>query len=289
MNEFEFIAALRGLPLHPGARGLADDAAVVEIGGETLVLTHDTMVEGVHYLPSQDMADVAWKLVATNLSDLAAKGAHPVGVLLGHTLGDDDDRFLTGMTEVLGHYGVGLLGGDSVKAAGPRTLGLTALGRAVHTPVPSRSGAQVGDGLFVTGTLGEALLGFEALRDETGSDPSPYTRPLARMAEGEALAPLVTAMMDVSDGLLLDAYRLAEASEVSLAIDTAACPVADPARLMECLTWGEDYELLFTLPADASPPVSATRVGTVEPRGFAPLFVDGEPVSNPQGLGYQHR
>ena len=86
MNEFEFIAALRNLPLHPGARGLADDAAVIEIGGENLVLTHDTMVEGVHYLPSQDMADVAWKLVASNLSDLAAMGAVPLGVLLGHTL-----------------------------------------------------------------------------------------------------------------------------------------------------------------------------------------------------------
>lgn len=289
MNELEFIAALRGLPLHPGARGLTDDAAVIEIGGETLVLTHDTMVEGVHYLPSQDIADVAWKLVASNLSDLAAMGAHPLGVLLGHTLGDDDERFLAGLQEVLSHYGVGLLGGDSVKAAGPRTLGLTAVGRAVRTPAPSRSGAQVGDSLFVTGTLGEALLGFEALRDETGGDCSAYTRPLARVAEGAALAPLVTAMMDVSDGLLLDAFRMAEASEVSLAIDTAACPVADAKRRIECLTWGEDYELLFTLPAGAQAPVAATKVGTVEPRGFAPLFVDGEPVTNPQGLGYQHQ
>lgn len=289
MNELDFIAALRNLPLHPGARGLADDAAVIGLGGETLVLTHDTMVEGVHYLPSQDMADVAWKLVASNLSDLGAMGAAPLGVLLGHTLGDDDERFLAGFHEVLEHYGVGLLGGDSVTGAGPRTLGLTAVGRAVHAPVPSRSGARVGDRLFVTGTLGEALVGFEALRDGTGADASAYTRPLARVAEGEALAPLVTAMMDVSDGLLLDSYRMAEASEVSLAIDTAACPVANPARLMECLTWGDDYELLFTLPAELEPPVRATRIGAVEPRGCAPLFVDGEPVTNPQGLGYQHR
>ena len=75
---------------------------------------------------------------------------------------------------------------------------------------------------------------------------------------------------------------------MSIAIDTAACPVAEPARVMECLTWGDDYELLFTLPEGTKPPVQATRVGTVEPRGFAPLFVDGEPVTNREGLGYTH-
>ncbi len=289
MNETDFIAALRRLPLHPGARGLEDDAAVLEIGGETLVITHDTMVEGVHYLPAQHMADVAWKLVATNLSDLAAKGAQPLGVLLSHTLGERDEAFLAGLDEVLAHYGVGILGGDTVRGNGPRTLGLTAIGRATHTPVPSRAGAQVGHALYVTGTLGEAMLGFEALRDGTDADSAAYTRPLARVAEGEALSQHVSAMMDVSDGLLLDTFRMAEASAVSIAIDTAACPVAEPARVMECLTWGDDYELLFTLPEGTEPPVAATRIGTVELRGFAPLFVDGEPVTNREGLGYTHR
>jgi thiamine-monophosphate kinase len=294
MNESEFIAALRTLPLHPGARGLQDDAAILEIGGETLVLTHDTMVEGVHFLPQQGMADVAWKLVASNLSDLAAKGALPIGVLLSHTLGDGDEDFQAGLEDVLSHYGIGLLGGDTVRGSGARTLGLTAIGRALFTPVPSRSGAQVGDALYVTGTLGEALLGFEALksqngRDGTGGDHVAYSRPLARVAEGEVLAPLVSAMMDVSDGLLLDAFRMAEASKVSIAIDTAACPVADPARVMECLTWGDDYQLLFALPPNLETPVNATRIGVVEPRGFAPLFVDGESVTNPQGLGYVHK
>ncbi len=289
MNEADFIAALRALPLHAGARDLYDDAAVLEIGGETLVITHDAMIEGVHYLPDQDMADVAWKLVATNLSDLAAKGAQPLGVLLGHTLGDGDERFLSGLGEVLAHYGTGLLGGDTVSGNGTRSLGLTAIGRASHTPVPARSGAQIGDGLFVTGMLGAAMLGFEAVRDRTGADHAAYARPRARVQEGTALAPHVTAMMDVSDGLLLDAFRMAEASEVSIAIDTAACPVADPARTMECLTWGDDYELLFTLPAGALCPVKAQQIGKVEPRGFAPLFVDGEAVTNARGLGYTHQ
>lgn len=287
-GEADFIAALRTLPLHPGARNLEDDAAVLEIGGETLVLTHDTMVEGVHFLPSQDMADVAWKLVATNLSDLAAKGAQPIGVLLSHTLGEGNEDFIAGLNDVLTHYGVTILGGDTVSGNGARTLGLTAIGRATHTPPPSRKGAQIGDALYVTGMLGEAMLGFEALRDGTSGDTSAYTRPMAHLAEGEALAPHVSAMMDVSDGLLLDTFRMAEASEVSIAIDTGACPVADPTRVMECLTWGDDYELLFTLPAGLQPPVPATRIGTVEPRGFAPLFVDGEPVTNREGLGYAH-
>src|SRR5687768_16330346 len=91
-SELSFIASLRGLAAHPSARNLDDDCAVFEVGSETLILTHDMMVEGVHWLSGQDPADVAWKLVAVNLSDLAAKGAEPVGVLLGYSLGGDDSR-----------------------------------------------------------------------------------------------------------------------------------------------------------------------------------------------------
>lgn len=289
MNETDFIAALRQLPLHQGARGLRDDVAVLEIGSETLVITHDMLVEGQHYLPSQDLSDVAWKLVATNLSDLAAKGAQPIGVMLGCTLGDGDADFIAGLEEVLLHYGVPLLGGDSVSANGPRSFGLTALGSASHTPVPSRAGAQIGDAIYVTGSLGAAMLGFESLRDATGADSTAYARPMARLAEGEALAPLVTAMMDVSDGLLLDAYRIAEASEVSFAIDSAQVPVADSQRSMDCMTWGDDYELLFTLPESTPLPVSATRIGSVEALGFAQIFLDGEAITNPEALGYVHK
>lgn len=289
MNEADFITALRALATNPAARNLADDCAVLDFGTETLVLTHDMLVAGTHYLPGADMADVAWKLVATNLSDLAAKGAEPLGVLLGHMLGDGDERFLAGLAEVLAHYRVPLLGGDTVSGQGTRSHGLTALGRATHRPVPSRGGAQVGDGLWLTGQVGAAMLGFEALRDGTGADHAAYSRPTARLAEGRTLAPLVTAMMDLSDGLLLDVFRLAEASGVSLAIDSTAVPVAAPARRHACLTWGDDYELLFTLPNRCKIAIDATRIGTVEPRGFAPLFVDGEPVLNPDGLGYQHK
>lgn len=288
-REAAFIDTLRALAHHPAARGLADDAAVLEVGAETLVLTHDMMVEGVHFLPTADWADVAWKLVAVNLSDLAAKGAQPLGVLLGFMLGTGDERFGEGLADVLDHYGVPLLGGDTVAGGPPRTFGLTAVGHATHRPVPSRAGAQAGDSLWVTGRLGAAMLGFDALRDRTGADSTAYRRPLARLAEGEALAPVVTAMMDVSDGLLLDAWRMAEASQVSLAIEGTSVPIAAPeGRRFDAMRWGDDYELLFTLPAGLDPPVPATRIGSVEPRGFVPLFLDGEPVANPEGLGYQH-
>ena len=284
MNEPDFIAALRALPLHPGARGLMDDCAVLAIGGETLVITHDMMAEGTHFRPDADMADVAWKLVATNLSDLAAKGADPVGVLLGHMLGRDDARFLAGLREALEAFDTPLLGGDTIAAAGPRALGLTAIGRATFTSVPARSGAQAGDGVYITGLVGRAMLGFEG----APAHRSAFDRPVPRLAEGQALAPHVTAMMDVSDGLLLDAFRMAEASGVTLALDPAAIPVVNPARFEECICWGDDYELLFTLPGGIALPVLAHRIGTVAPRGPAPLLLGQTPLGDPASLGYRH-
>ena len=284
MNEPDFIAALRGLPLHPGARDLADDCAVLAIGGETLVITHDMMAEGTHFRREADMADVAWKLVATNLSDLAAKGAEPLGVLLGHTLGRDDARFIKGLQEALAAFGTPLLGGDTIAAAGPRALGLTAIGRAIHVLVPARSGAKVGDHVWLTGPVGRAMLGFEGAPEHLAA----FNRPTPRLAEGQALAPQVTAMMDVSDGLLLDSWRMANASGVTIALDPEAIPVADPARLAQCLRWGDDYELLFTAPPSASLPVTAHRIGTVTARGAAPLLLGEEALSDPADLGYRH-
>lgn len=284
MNEPDFIAALRALPLHPGARGLADDCAVIPFGAETLVITHDMMAEGTHFRAEADMADVAWKLVATNLSDLAAKGAEPLGVLLGHMLGRDDARFLQGLREALAAFGVTLLGGDTIAATGTRSFGLTAIGRATHDPVPSRSGAQPGDHIYLTGPVGRAMLGFEGAPEHLTA----FNRPTPRCAEGQALAPHVSAMMDVSDGLLLDAFRMAEASGVSFMLDCQALPVADPARLADCIRWGDDYELLFTAPPAAALPVISHPIGSVTARATAPLVLDGEPLADPATLGYHH-
>lgn len=287
MNEADFIAAMRKLPLHPGARGLQDDCALLEIGSETLILTHDAMAAGTHWLPDHDMADVAWKLVATNLSDLAAKGAEPIGVLLGHSLGNDDGRFVEGLDAVLSKYNVPLLGGDTISAKGPQTLGLTAIGRATHTPVPSRSGAQVGDGLYVIGKLGMAMLGMEELGTGSINDLA-FRRPRPLLEEGRALAPHVSAMMDISDGLLLDAHRMASASDCSLRIASENVPVADETRRGECMRWGDDYQLLFTASTDINLPAHASLIGMVEARGESPLMLDGEWLTDVSQLGYQH-
>jgi thiamine-monophosphate kinase len=286
--ERAFIDSLKALASDPAARGLTDDCAVIEIGGEALVLTHDMLVEGIHVPMGADAADVAWKLVATNLSDLAAKGARPLGVLIGYMLGDDDARFAEGLAEVLSRYDVPLLGGDTVSGGPPRSWGLTAIGRATHRPVPSRAGAHPGDAVWITGPVGAAMIGLEALRDGSDGDSTAYRRPVPRLIEGEALAPLASAMMDISDGLLLDASRMAEASGLTLALDSVAVPIAAPeSRRADALRWGDDYELLATLPAGVEPPFEAWRIGEAVPLQAASLLLDGSPPSG--ALGYQHK
>lgn len=288
-GEEGLIAALRALATHPAARGLADDTAVLEVGSETLVLTQDSMVEGIHYLPAQDMADVAWKLAATNLSDLAAKGAEPLGVLYTHMLGADDARFISGLAEVLTEYNVPLLGGDTVSANGPLCFSLTAIGRASHTPVPSRSGAKPGDAVYLTGPVGAAMMGFECLRGRLDHDTAAYRRPVPLLAQGRALAPLVSAIMDVSDGLLLDASRMADASNVTIAIDSAAVPIATPEnRRGDALRWGDDYQLLFTGAADTIWPIPVHKIGAVQVLMGARLLVDGIAPDPEDTLGYRH-
>ena len=279
---------MRALATHPAARDLRDDCAVLELGSETLILTHDTLVEGVHVRMGSDPADIAWKLVAVNLSDLASKGAQPLGVLLGHALGDGDARFVEGLREVLASYDVPLLGGDTVKAPGPRSWSLTALGRATCQPVPSRSGATAGDRVYVTGTIGAAFAAFEAGADADPALTRAYRRPEPHLSEGRALAPIVSAMMDVSDGLLLDAFRMASASGVTISLDSSLIPVADPARLAQCLRWGDDYQLLFTASPDRALPCPATCIGSVQPAGGTSLMLDGQPLTQDSGLGFEH-
>ena len=293
-SELAFIAALRRLASHPAARGLNDDCAVLELGSETLILTHDAMAEGVHFLPDQDPADVAWKLVATNMSDLAAKGAEPLGVLLGYMLGRGDARFLEGLEEALAHYNAPLLGGDTISGTGSQVLGLTAIGRATHRPVPSRGGA-AGRRCACGSPAQSARRCWGWRRCAAtlllpGQTASPIAARKALLGEGRALAPHVSAMMDVSDGLLLDAARMARASSVTLAIDGAKVPIAAPeARRAEALRWGEDYQLLFTAPPAFQPPVPAHRIGEALPPGAAPLLLDGAALSEADNLGYQHR
>lgn len=295
-GEERFIAALRAIATSPGARGLADDAAELRLSSTTLVVTHDMMVEGVHWLPGQDAADVAFKLVAVNLSDLAAKGAAPLALILGYMLGDADwdARFAQGLAEAVDTFGVPLMGGDTVSTPqdSARSVGLTAIGRPAVVPAPSRTDARAGQALWVTGELGGALAGFEALQAGSADEALTrrFRRPFPRLDEGQALAPLAGATMDVSDGLLLDARRMADASGTTIAIDSAAVPVCDALadRRLEAMSWGDDYELLFTLREGREPPFAATRIGRVLPRGEHPLLLDGSPPPPQTRLGYRH-
>ncbi len=304
-GEAVFVCMMRAIATNTAARGLNDDAAVITLGSETLIVTHDMMVESVHWLPDANPADVAWKLVATNLSDLAAKGAKPIGVMLGYMLGNDawDRDFAAGLGDALAHYDVALLGGDTTKAAGKldaRSIGMTAIGLAGSMPVPARSGAQAGDVLYVTGYLGDAKAGYDhAIADRAGPESilSAFNRPTALIAAGQLLAPMVNAMMDVSDGLFLDASRMANASGLSLNIDLDAIPLSADyvgiygdsrdARLIAA-SWGDDYQLLFAGAPDAEWPVPTTAIGLFSKGNGLSLTDAGVQIDLPVRLGFQH-
>lgn len=303
MNEADFLARLRALPLHAGAAGLADDTAALA----GLVVTTDTLVEGVHFLPDDAPADVAWKLLATNLSDLAAKGARVEGALLNYPLRDDgwDRAFVDGFDVALRRFGCTLLGGDTVTlpAGAPRVLTLTAFG--TDAPAPARSAARPGDLLLVAGAIGDAGAGLElATGRRIVSDAADaaallavYRRPMPLLDAGRALAPVVRAMMDVSDGVLIDAARMAAASGLAVAIDLARLPLSDAfvrvvgddhdARL-QAATAGDDYALLFAAGADARLPIRATCLGRFAAGEGLCLYFNDEPLPLPASLGYQH-
>jgi thiamine-monophosphate kinase len=300
--ESRFLTLLRLLANDPGAQGLQDDVAVLQVGGVRLVLTSDTMVEGVHYLPTDPPADIGWKLAAVNLSDLAAKGARPVGCLLNYALSGDDSwdaAFLEGLGEALSRYAMPLLGGDTVQmpAGSPRSYSLTAIGEA-SGPVPVRAGAQAGDRLYLTGPVGDAGAGLDLLRSNPGaSGPlvDAYRRPKPRLVEGALLCPDVHAMMDVSDGLLIDAARMAEASGLAVTIDhiplSSALELArgaSTALQIAAAQAGDDYELLFALPPTLKPPVRAIPVGRFSTGSGLSLFIDGAAMPLPPSLGWEH-
>jgi thiamine-monophosphate kinase len=308
MREQEVIERLRRIATAPEARGLLDDAAVM--GG--FVITHDTIAEGVHFLPFDPPASVGWKLVAVNLSDLAAKGAKPAGALLSLTISGDgawEDEFLTGVEHACESYELPLLGGDTIALpqGAPRVLGLTALGKA-GKHVPSRDGGEPGDSLWLIGTVGDAAAGLAQLRRD-GKSAGPlvdvYRRPIPQLGAGETLAPTVHAMMDVSDGLLLDTHRLAEASGCCANIEVDLIPLSTAfvgergdsldSRLFAA-TGGDDYALLAALPSEFDPETLSlpertrmTLIGSLSSRsGSLSLSWRGQLLEVPERLGFEH-
>ena len=310
MSEADFIARLRAIATDPAARGLADDAAVL---GD-LVLTHDMIVEGIHFLPDERPQDVAWKLVAVNLSDLAAKGATPIGVLLGYSLtgdGEWDAAFAQGLDEVLRRYDVLLLGGDTVgvPAGAPRSFGLTAIGKAPTTGAPVRGSVRPGDQIWVTGTIGNAGVGL-AMRlgeiDPNETCLAAYRRPQPQLTLGQALVPHVHAMMDVSDGLLIDADRMARASGCDITLMMEAVPLSAALLAVRpdvldtrlaAATAGDDYQLLFAADPGAAAAIREIAAGTgvaVTPVGHAgvgeglTLIHKAQRIVLPERLGFTH-
>lgn len=307
-TESQIIARLRRIATTAEARGLLDDVAVMG----NLVLTHDTIVEGVHFLPFDPPASVGWKLVAVNLSDLAAKGASPAGALLSLTLagpGRWENQFLTGVEHACESYGLPLIGGDTVSLpkGAARVLGMTVIGRAGEH-VPHRGGGKTGDMLWLVGTVGDSAAGLAQLRTDrhaTGALVDIYRRPIPQLGVGRALAQHANAMMDVSDGLLLDAWRMAEASGCSISIELQELPLSSAfvdargdcmeARLFAA-TGGDDYALLAALPPEFDPATLSLPNGTTIARigelsagqGAVSLTWRGKPVQLPERLGFEH-
>ena len=322
-NEFELIARYFA-PLsrdEPGAFGLADDAAVLAMTpGHLLVVTTDSLVEGVHFRPQDPPGAVAAKLLRVNMSDLAAMGAKPVAYTLSAALPEDIDgdwigRFAKTLAEDQTRFGVTLVGGDTVATPGPLALTLTAFGSVEEGRQLLRSAAQPGDAVYVSGTIGDAALGLRALRgDLPGLPPESasalterYQRPRPRVDLGMRLYGLIHAAIDVSDGLMADLGHICRASRVDATVEAAGVPLSAAARsaidqngelMAIVLTGGDDYELLFTAPTDAAAELTAlsaaldlplTRIGRItEGKGkVRALAADGGELTFDE-LGFRH-
>jgi len=302
------------LAKHPGAFGFSDDAAAITPpAGHDLVLKTDGLIAGVHFFPDDPADGVGRKALRVNLSDLAAKGAAPLGFLLAIALPKDfSEQWLAGFVRGLGEdaeaYGCPLLGGDTDSTPGPISISVAALGTLPIGTMVKRSGAKVGDHVFVSGTIGDAALGLRVRKGEATSwqlDPAMsehlvarYRVPQPRRALAQALRAHASAAMDVSDGLVGDLAKLCGASGASAEIEVARVPLSDAASgalardcelIMPILTGGEDYEILCTISpsrvtsfenAATKVGVSVTDIGRVVSGDAPPRFLnpEGEPL-----------
>ncbi|MGI4811220.1 MAG: thiamine-phosphate kinase [Janthinobacterium lividum] len=291
----------------PGALDLLDDAATLAPPpGRELVVTVDAMVEGVHFLPDDPPDLIARKLLRVNLSDLAAKGAVPLAYLLtlSARCGVSEAwlaAFAAGLKQDQECFNISLIGGDTTSTPGPLSLTVTAIGHVAPGAMVRRAGAQVGDGIWVSGTVGDGALGLRAIRgeldDHDGFLAGRYRLPLPRL--GLVDPAFVRAAMDVSDGLIQDLGHLCRAAGLGATVWGARVPVSvpDPRWLETCLTGGDDYELLMiadplwepALQARASElGIAVTRIGTVDVEaGIRVLDAAGQLMALASG-GWSH-
>ena len=317
MAEFDLIERIRRHVVARGdvALGIGDDAALLEVPrGRQLVVAMDTLNAGVHFPEGTTAADIGWKALAVNLSDLAAMGAEPAWCTLSLSLPAADaawlDGFLDGFSELAGRHGVALVGGDTTR--GPLSVcvavhGLVEPGRALR-----RDGAQAGDEVWVSGTPGDAaaalaLMGLGPVAMPTASPPDALARRLARpeprLALGRRLVGVASAAIDVSDGLLADLGHVARASGVRIELDVDRLPASpalaalagpDARRLLQA-TGGDDYELAFTAPpalraaVEALDGVPVARIGQVRAGTPGVLARDGQGRPwEPGRAGFEH-
>jgi thiamine-monophosphate kinase len=275
--EFSLIARHFRPLAGPGALNLADDAALLTPPpNRELVLTADAMVAGVHFLPDDPPDLIGRKLLRVNLSDLAAKGAVPLSYLMTVSAPKDTpDAWFAGFAAGLARdhaiYDVTLLGGDTTSTPGPISLSLTIIGHVAPGTAVRRVGARAGDEIWVTGTIGDGALGLAValgkLADHSGFLLDRYRLPQPRV--GLAIAGIASAGMDVSDGLIQDLGHICRASAVAaeIAVDrvplSTAARLAGPDWLTTCLTGGDDYELLLSVPPGRSAALrgAAARAG----------------------------
>jgi len=305
----------------PEGLGLRDDAAQLRPPpGEDLVLTADTLVAGVHFLGDDPPAAIAQKALRVNLSDLAAKGARPLGFLLALALPADWredwlEAFAGGLGADAAAYRCPLFGGDTVATPGPLTLSVTAIGAVPQGRMVRRTGVKPRDRLYVTGTIGDAAIGLE-VRQRRGPDIAQadksflverYLRPEPRLALSGALIAHASGGMDVSDGFVGDLTKMLAASGVTadpaifrLPLSPAArrAIAADPALFEVAATGGDDYELLASVAPESAPAFEAAAAAAGVPLTFVgeaaegrrpPRFIgpDGDPVGFARG-SYSH-
>ena len=305
----------RPLARDPGAFDLRDDAAAIRPpAGHDLVLTTDAVIEGVHFFPGDPAADIARKALRANLSDLAAKGAEPLGFLLTLALPKNVDEewlaaFADGLAADIDTYKCPLLGGDTDSTPGLLSVAISAFGSVPHGKMVRRAGAKAGDAVVVTGTLGDSALGLTLRRDPqlaaraklTAEEEAylleRYLLPQPRSVLVKALREHAHAAMDISDGLAGDAEKLAAASAIAMEINSTALPLSsagrklvvfDPALIEVICAGGDDYELLATLPATnverfqqqaAESGVALSVIGSVKNgEGAAILDAQGKPL-----------
>lgn len=295
MDEFAIIEKYFR-PLARRAKGslqLASDTAFyVPPKGETLILTADAMVEGVHFLPSENPQTVARRLLRVNLSDLAAAGAKPQGYLLSLIGGKISPawlrRFAAGLTADQKRFGIALYGGDTASGSKTLCLSLTAFGTAPSGKSLTRGGAKPGDLVCVSGVIGDGWLGLQAARQRRKSKAlTRYLLPEPRLALGRALLGVASAAADVSDGLVADVGHILEASGVGATLALDRVPLSrqgrayaggSAARKLQLCAGGDDYELAFTIPRR-----NLRRLSLISKRLKLPIAVVGE-ISARRGL-----